>query len=257
MRAGALMEAGWSGRGSIRSAPLRAWLGAAMRRFGAPALALAPRGAILSMTLADPAALPAAFARPGAGLEAASPTGSAGFHEIVLPHLDAAYNLARFLTRDADAADDIVQEAFLRAVRAFSGFRGGDARAWLLAIVRNCVRDWAAERNRARALSEPLSAAARPGDEADAGELDRFDPDQDTPETALLRDSEASLLRRLIEALPDAFREVLVLREFDDLSYKQIADITATPIGTVMSRLARARQMLAQAWRGRGGDDRP
>nr|WP_246413083.1 sigma-70 family RNA polymerase sigma factor [Methylobacterium brachythecii] len=175
----------------------------------------------------------------------------------MLPHLDAAYNLARFLTRDADAADDIVQDAFLRAFRAFDGFRGGDARAWLLTIVRNCVRSWAVERSRARALCEPLVPAAQPGDEAETPDRELFDPDQDTPESALLRDSEAGLIRRLIEALPEAFREVLVLREFDDLSYKQIADITATPIGTVMSRLARARQMLGEAWRGRSGEERP
>src|SRR4051794_20565892 len=137
------------------------------------------------------------------------------FHEVVLPHLDAAYTLARFLTRDADAADDIVQEAFLRAFRSFDGYRGGDARAWLLAIVRNCVRSWASEQRRARCVNQPLDEIRQTGKGSDYGAegIEIWDPDQDTPETALLRESEAILIRRLIEALPDVFREVLVLRE--------------------------------------------
>ncbi|NEU14207.1 sigma-70 family RNA polymerase sigma factor [Methylobacterium sp. BTF04] len=179
----------------------------------------------------------------------------ASFHETILPHLDAAYTLARFLTRDADAADDIVQDAFLRAFRAFGGFRGGDARAWLLAIVRNCVRSWACERNRARATSRSLTDNQATDEADEAAEI--WDPDQDNPETALLRASEAGLIRRLIEALPVAFREVLVMREFDDLSYRQIAEITDAPIGTVMSRLARARQMFGAAWRRQHTDGQP
>ena len=196
--------------------------------------------------------------RPALSLVAASSPGDGDgtFHAAVLPHLDAAYNLARFLTRDADAADDIVQEAFLRAFRGFDGYRGGDARAWLLAIVRNCARSWASERTRARTLLEPLDPPqAEDGAEMETREI--ADPDQCTPEAALLRDSEASIIRRLIENLPEAFREVLVLREFDDLSYREIADITTTPIGTVMSRLARARQMLGDAWRRQSGEERP
>lgn len=234
---------------------LRAWLGKAAARLAARS------GSVLAMSAADRAeavgALPRAERAP-AGSAPHPLSGSRSFQEIMLPHLDAAYNLARFLTRDADAADDIVQDAFLRAHRAFAGFRGGDARAWLLAIVRNCVRSWASERSRTRALCEPLGGSPARGDaDGEREENEAWDPDQDTPETAVLRDSEASLVRRLIEALPEAFREVLILREFDDLSYKQIADITATPIGTVMSRLARARQMLGEAWRGRSGEARP
>lgn len=190
---------------------------------------------------------------PDAGPPAAS------FRDVVLPHLDAAYTLARFLTRDADAADDIVQEAFLRAFRAFGGYRGGDARAWLLAIVRNCVRSWANARLRDRGRCEPLDDPA-PADGPPDGETearDFPDPDAVTPEAALLREGEAAFLRRVIETLPDDFREVLVLREFDDLSYREIAEITAAPIGTVMSRLARARTMLAASWRRLGGGDTP
>ena len=179
------------------------------------------------------------------------------FREVVLPHLDAAYNLARFLARDADAADDIVQDAFLRAFRAFNGYRGGDARAWLLAIVRNCARTWANNRVRDRARCEPLDdpvrTEGRPEGEAETREF--WDPDAVTPEAVILRDGEAAFLRRAIETLPKDFREVLVLREFDDLSYREIAEITAAPIGTVMSRLARARTMLSAAWRRLGGED--
>ncbi|GEP00390.1 RNA polymerase sigma factor [Methylobacterium haplocladii] len=245
------MEAGWSMRVASTAMPMSACLGAVSRRIAS------------WLSHASAAVEGAAFAgepaRPVPGVHPTSSMGGAGFRETVLPHLDAAYNLARFLTRDADAADDIVQDAFLRAFRGFDGFRGGDARAWLLTIVRNCARSWATERSRVRALCEPLVPLAQAGAMPDADTTDRelFDPDQDTPESALLRESEASLIRRLIEALPDAFREVLILREFDDLSYKQIADVTETPIGTVMSRLARARQMLGEAWRGRSGEDRP
>lgn len=181
---------------------------------------------------------------------------AAAFREVVLPHLDAAYNLARFLTRDADAADDIVQDAFLRAFRSFDGYRGGDARAWLLAIVRNCARTWANDRLRDRARCEPLDAPVHAEGQAEEAETREFwDPDAVTPEAAILRDGEAAFLRRAIETLPRDFREVLVLREFEDLSYREIAEITAAPIGTVMSRLARARTMLSAAWRRLGGED--
>ncbi|WP_336492052.1 sigma-70 family RNA polymerase sigma factor [Methylobacterium nigriterrae] len=234
-----------------------AWIAAAHLRLAAPrgALAMAASGPSDLMRPTERTGPRDGQATPAA--PAAPPTsGGTAFHAVVLPHLDAAYNLARFLTRDADAADDIVQDAFLRAFRAFDGYRGGDARAWLLAIVRNCTRSWAGERARLRAISEPL-AAPRAEDGGDAEALEIWDPDQCTPEAALLRDSEAGLIRRLIEALPEAFREVLVMREFDDLSYRQIAEITATPIGTVMSRLSRARQMLGAAWRRQDGEARP
>lgn len=160
------------------------------------------------------------------------------FREIVLPHLDAAYNFARYLSRDPVAAEDIVQEAFLRAFRAFPTWRGGAPKAWLFAIVRNCFLTWASGRSGGAqvivdegALSEALANVA--------------DPDQDDPETALLRRREAETIRAVIENLPEPFRETLVLRELEELSYKEIAALTAAPIGTVMSRLARARQMLS------------
>lgn len=166
------------------------------------------------------------------------------FEDVVLPHLDAAYNLARWLTRnDADAAD-VVQEAMLRALTYFDGFRGESAKAWLLTIVRNACFRWL-ERNRPAALM-PLSheveaaidaATARP--ESDAP------PD---PETLLARRREAALLNDLIAELPPLFREILVLREMEDLSYRDIGDVLDVPIGTVMSRLARARALLKDAW---------
>lgn len=173
----------------------------------------------------------------------ATPPRSAAFEDIVLPHLDAAYNLARFLTRDADAADDIVQNAMLRAFRAFDGFRGEEARAWLLAIVRNEVRDWAQARRRQQRRFEAMTS---PDQEDDA---DIPDVLQATPEEHLVGASEAQLVRGIVETLPAPFREVLVLREFEDMSYRQIADFAGIPVGTVMSRLARGREMFAAAWR--------
>ena len=160
---------------------------------------------------------------------------------MVLPHLDAAYNFARYLSRDATAAEDIVQEAFLRAFRAFPGWRGGSAKAWLFAIVRNCFLNWAASQGGSgRVVSEAALS------EAQAEALANIaDPDQDTPEDALIRRKDAEAIRAVIENLPEPFRETLVLRELEELSYKEIAALTATPIGTVMSRLSRARQMLA------------
>jgi RNA polymerase sigma-70 factor (ECF subfamily) len=142
--------------------------------------------------------------------------------------MDAAHSLARYLTRDPVAAEDVVQEAFLNAFRGFDGWRGGAPKAWLLTIVRNCFL--------ARSRS---SAALTPIDEA--GDLAQDDP---TPEDILISRHEAESLRREIEALPPAFREIVVLRELDGLSYKEIATIIDAPIGTVMSRLARARQLL-------------
>ena len=168
------------------------------------------------------------------------------FREVVLPHQDAAYNFARYLSRDATAAEDIVQEAFLRAFRAFpnwrgDGARGGSAKAWLFAIVRNCFLNWAAgQSGSARVVSE--GALSEPQAEALANVAD---PDIEDPEAALIRRRDAEAIRAVIEELPEPFRETLVLRELEELSYKEIAALTATPIGTVMSRLARARQMLA------------
>jgi RNA polymerase sigma factor (sigma-70 family) len=164
------------------------------------------------------------------------------FRETILPHLDGAYNFARYLSRDATAAEDIVQEAFLRAFRAFGNFRGGAPKAWLFAIVRNCFLDWAAGRSgQERVL---VDEGALTGAQAEAL-ANVADPDQDDPEVALLRRREAQTVRAVIENLPEPFRETLVLRELEELSYREIAALTAAPIGTVMSRLARARQMLS------------
>jgi RNA polymerase sigma-70 factor (ECF subfamily) len=144
--------------------------------------------------------------------------------------LDAAYNLARWLTRnDADAAD-VVQEGFLRALRFFGDFRGGDTRAWLLTIVRNACYTWL-RRNRVNELATPFD------EEAHSGE-------SDDPETLLLEGADREMLRDALETLPAEFREVLILRELEGLSYKKIAGIADVPMGTVMSRLARARKRL-------------
>jgi RNA polymerase sigma-70 factor (ECF subfamily) len=157
----------------------------------------------------------------------------ARFEQCVLPHLGAAYNLARWLTRHPDDADDVVQEATLRAYQFFDGFHGGDGRAWLLRIVRNTCYTWL-EKNRPRQPAVPLDAikgatAAAPG-----------------PEAPLVQDEDRELLRRALADLPDDYREAIVLRELEGLSYKEIAAVTGTPIGTVMSRLARARERLQE-----------
>jgi RNA polymerase sigma-70 factor (ECF subfamily) len=168
------------------------------------------------------------------------------FQSAVLLHLDAAYTLARYLTRRADVAEDIVQEAMLRAYRGFGGHRGENVRAWLLAIVRNCFLTWHARENAERAASggngQPLSLVR----ESAADES----IETETPETVLIKNDESRLLRSLVEELPHLFREVLVLRDIEDMSYKEIAEVTGVPIGTVMSRLARARKMLSAAWKG-------
>ena len=154
----------------------------------------------------------------------------ARFEQIVLPHLDAAYNLARWLVRNDTDAEDLAQEAVLRAIKFFGGFHGGDSRAWLLTIVRNTCYTWL-KRNRAH---EPLT----PFDEETHGVRDA------NPETILLEGADREMLRKALEELPAEFREVIILRELEDLSYKEIANIVEVPVGTVMSRLARARKRL-------------
>jgi RNA polymerase sigma-70 factor, ECF subfamily len=152
------------------------------------------------------------------------------FEAQALPHLDAAYNLARWLSRSPADADDIVQDAMLRAFRAFDGFRGGDAKAWLLTIVRNC---W-------------LSAGAASRRRGHTG-LDEGLPAQDAdPEETAIQAGHQRRLDAMIARLPADFREVLILRELEDMSYREIAEITGSPIGTVMSRLARARTLLRE-----------
>jgi RNA polymerase sigma-70 factor, ECF subfamily len=154
------------------------------------------------------------------------------FEQAVLPHLDAAYNLARWLTRNERDAEDVVQESYLRAFRFFAGFRGGDARAWLMRIVRNTCYTWL--------------HANRPLQEATEFDETLFSPEprSPNPEEAVLRNDRGALVRKALEALPANFREVLILRELEGLSYKEIADITGMPAGTVMSSLSRARDRL-------------
>jgi RNA polymerase sigma-70 factor (ECF subfamily) len=157
------------------------------------------------------------------------------FEHAVLPHLDAAYNLARWLTRNEPDAQDSVQEALLRAFRFFPGFRGGDARAWLLKIVRNTCYTWL--------------RANRPLQDATEFDENLCPPDYHAPnpeELALQNDS-STLLRKALENLPTSFREVLILREIEGMSYREIADISGMPVGTVMSTLSRARERLRRS----------
>ncbi len=153
------------------------------------------------------------------------------FEQATLPHLDAAYNLARWLTRDEHAAEDVVQEAYLRAARFFASFRGGDGRTWLLAVVRRASYDW---------LARQRAWAAASFDEDAHGRAD----ESMNPEHLALRAADRQLLREAVEELPPEFREVVVLRELEGLSYQQVAAVTGAPIGTVMSRLSRARRQL-------------
>ena len=159
---------------------------------------------------------------------------TATYEEAVLPHLDAAYNLARWLTRNERDAEDVVQEAYLRALKHFSSFKGGDARPWLLTIVRNTYYTWI-QRHRLEGFSSSFD------EEANAQISDAPDP-----EMLLLKETDKQLLRRALQKLPTEFLEVIVLREFEELSYQQIADVVQIPLGTVMSRLARARRRLAE-----------
>ena len=165
------------------------------------------------------------------------------FRVAVLPHVDSAFNLARWLTRNDADAEDVVQEAVLRALRFFDRFHGGDARPWLMGIVRNTFYTWYAG-NRLQRASAPFDEALHEPDLAAAGTVQRA---ADDPEALLLQKDEGRRLQRAIETLPVEFREVLVLRELEDLSYKEIAALIDAPMGTVMSRLARARKQLAVA----------
>jgi RNA polymerase sigma factor (sigma-70 family) len=154
------------------------------------------------------------------------------FEQSVLPHLDAAYNLARWLTRNDLDAEDVVQESYLRAFKFFESFRGTDSRPWLLAIVRNTYFTMM-QQHRASEVETPFDE-----------ELHSPDPDNLDPEAVLLQSISTQLLHDAIEELPLEYREVFVLRELEELSYKEIATIAAIPLGTVMSRLARARKRL-------------
>ena len=163
----------------------------------------------------------------------------ARFNLLVVPHMPSAYNLAHWLTRNDHDAEDVVQEAYLRAFRFFDGFHGGDSRAWLLSIVRNTCYTWL-QQNRSASL--PLDERVAESHATEA-----------TPEALVLEAIDRQLLHQAIEELPPEFREVIVLRELEGLPYKEISAITGVPLGTVMSRLARARARLEKALAGQRG----
>jgi len=165
---------------------------------------------------------------------ATEPENSWSFDAVVLPHIAAGQRLARWLMRDEQDAEDVVQEACLRAFRYFRTFGGGDGRAWFLCIVRNTCYGWRHHRP-AECFDEDLHSSARPA------------PD---PETLLLQADDATSITRALRSLPDRFHQVLVLRELEGLSYRELADVTGIPIGTVMSRLSRARVALRSALHG-------
>ena len=158
----------------------------------------------------------------------------ARFEQQILPHMDAAYNLARWLTRNDQDARDVTQEAALRAYRFLDGLRG-EPKPWFLTLVRNAAMTWL--------------KANRPGELVGADNAEDVLADPDTPETLAFRALDRRMLNEALAALPAHFREALILRELEDLSYKDIARITGVPIGTVMSRLARARRLLADSLR--------
>ena len=157
------------------------------------------------------------------------------FEEAILPHLDAAYNLARWLMRNEDEAADAVQDACLRALRFIGGFRGGDGRVWLLAIVRNAC------------YSRLKRGARREMETEFDDEIHRLETEAANPEDLLERSRDSETLGRALEELPEEFREIVVMRELEGMAYKEIAEVAGVPIGTVMSRLARARKRLQQA----------
>ena len=158
------------------------------------------------------------------------------FEELVLPHLDAAHNLARWLTRNPDDAEDVAQEACARALKYIGALHGDDARAWFLTIVRHAFYDWC-KRNRPAEIARDDGTAIETA--IDDAAID--------PERAALRSAESRMLAKAVAELPLAYREVLILREMEEMSYKEIARIADIPIGTVMSRLARARGLLQRS----------
>jgi RNA polymerase sigma-70 factor, ECF subfamily len=157
---------------------------------------------------------------------------TAHFEKTILPHLDAAYNLARWLTGNEHDARDMVQESCLRAFKFFGGFRGGDARSWLLTIVRNSVYSWLQRRQKSEPVFQPEE------------EMEKFEDVSVNPDKLFARSANIEAVREAIAQLPPDFREAVVLREMENYSYKEIADITGVQIGTVMSRLARGRRQL-------------
>lgn len=169
------------------------------------------------------------------------PTRAQRFDDIVVAHLDAAYNLARWLTRNDGDAEDVVQEACLRAFRFIDGFRGGNQRAWFLTIVRNTYYTWS-RKNQPHTMAVPFSESDLSAEDwATTGSRPGAPEDIDG---RLQQQDAGRLLTHALELLPPEFREILVLRELEDLSYREIAQIAGIPLGTVMSRLARARKLL-------------
>ncbi len=164
----------------------------------------------------------------------------ARFDAEVLPHLDAAYRFAQWLVRSPGDADDVVQEAILRAFRGFDRLRGSNVKSWLFAIVRNCHLSAVTQRERRQSVPLPDEH-----DERDGHAMISSAPE---PETETMRRDDERTLGRLMAALPEEQREVLILREIEELDYREIAAVTNVPIGTVMSRLARARAQLKQRW---------
>ncbi|MGE5094120.1 MAG: sigma-70 family RNA polymerase sigma factor [Betaproteobacteria bacterium] len=165
------------------------------------------------------------------------------FEQSVMPHLDAAYNLARWLTRNDHDAEDVVQDAFVRAFRFFDSMREASARPWLLAIVRNTAYSWMQKNRPADIVAIDDAGAIDDAHES----IGHAAPADSNPEVVLLQSANRKLVNQALEDLPVALREILVMRELEDLSYKEIAHIAAIPIGTVMSRLSRGRAMLRAA----------
>lgn len=191
-----------------------------------------------------------ASSRASAGKDTSMPANGSGddaertrrFREAALPCLDEVYTLARYLLRDADAAEDAVQECYLRALKHFDSYRGPTIKPWLFAILRNiCHAEFARRVNSPTAIAEIVETESQ-----EAAPL--WHEASTSPEAELLRRRDATTIQRLVSALAEPFRETLVLREIQNLSYREIADIVDAPIGTVMSRLARARAMLRTAW---------
>ena len=164
------------------------------------------------------------------------------FRDAALPHLDDVFTLARYLMRNAADAEDAVQECYLRALRHFDSYRGPAMKPWLLAILRNvCNAEFA------RRAAQPAPSAPD-ADAPPAEATPQWQEPQRSPEAELLRRQDSATIRRLVAALPQPFREAVVLRDINDLSYREIAEVAGVPVGTVMSRLARARSMLRAAW---------
>jgi RNA polymerase sigma-70 factor (ECF subfamily) len=180
-----------------------------------------------------------------AGRSNEDPEQARRFRDAALPHLDAVYTLARYLLNSPADAEDAVQDCYLRALRHFGGFSGPAIKPWLMAILRNVCRA-----EYARRAAHPLA-----DDDAPEDAMPLWQEPQSTPEVEILRRKDSETIRGLLATLPPSFREVLVLREINDLPYRDIAEVIGAPIGTVMSRLARARMMLRVAWLAADGEE--